>query len=261
MDGAFFLSRTELLNWTNQVLSLGLTKIEQCGNGAVYCQLIDLCHEGVPMKRVNWLARCTESISNYKILQVAFQRNNIEKNIDVEKLMLGRFQDHIEFLQWIKRYCGRCGERDGYSSHSAREGRHLPSWACPVCAQTAQTLHHTSKKFRVPSSTEHRTVPETPAIKGVSPANCSSTERKHGVVVEDATPCDVAELRAAVHELERERDHYFQKLREVEIFCATMHANMAPGTSPEKVVADIEQIIRAESHESSFCLSGAKSFK
>ncbi|KAJ3129389.1 hypothetical protein HK098_001490 [Nowakowskiella sp. JEL0407] len=37
-------SRTELLSWVNDLLSLDLTKIEQCGTGAVYCQIFDSVH-------------------------------------------------------------------------------------------------------------------------------------------------------------------------------------------------------------------------
>src|SRR5258708_21944396 len=34
-------SRTELLQWLNDLLQLNYTKIEQCGTGAAYCQVID----------------------------------------------------------------------------------------------------------------------------------------------------------------------------------------------------------------------------
>ena len=34
-------SRTELLAWLNDLLQLNYTKIEQCGTGAAYCQIID----------------------------------------------------------------------------------------------------------------------------------------------------------------------------------------------------------------------------
>lgn len=34
-------SRNDLINWLNGVTGLGLTKVEQCGTGAAYCQLMD----------------------------------------------------------------------------------------------------------------------------------------------------------------------------------------------------------------------------
>lgn len=34
-------SRTELLSWLNELLALNYTKVEQCGTGAAYAQIID----------------------------------------------------------------------------------------------------------------------------------------------------------------------------------------------------------------------------
>lgn len=34
-------SRTELLGWLNELLALNYTKVEQCGTGAAYAQIID----------------------------------------------------------------------------------------------------------------------------------------------------------------------------------------------------------------------------
>lgn len=34
-------SRTELLAWLNDLLQVNYTKVEQCGTGAAYCQIMD----------------------------------------------------------------------------------------------------------------------------------------------------------------------------------------------------------------------------
>ena len=52
------MSRGELLNWINDLLKTNLTKIEQLGTGAIYCQLIDVQYPAkVPMTKVNWKAK------------------------------------------------------------------------------------------------------------------------------------------------------------------------------------------------------------
>ena len=34
-------SRTELIGWVNELLQLNYTKVEQCGTGGAYCQIMD----------------------------------------------------------------------------------------------------------------------------------------------------------------------------------------------------------------------------
>lgn len=52
------LSRGELLLWVNDLLKTNLTKIEQLGTGAIYCQLIDILYPNkLPMSKVNWKAK------------------------------------------------------------------------------------------------------------------------------------------------------------------------------------------------------------
>jgi RP/EB family microtubule-associated protein len=76
------------------------------GSGAVYCNIIDAMFPGrVAMQRVNWHARNEwEFIGNYKILQQAFAKCKIQKHIDIEKLSKCKYQDNLEFIQWLKRY-------------------------------------------------------------------------------------------------------------------------------------------------------------
>ncbi len=40
-------SRTDLLQWINSLLHLSYTRVEQCGSGAVYCQIIDSIYRDV----------------------------------------------------------------------------------------------------------------------------------------------------------------------------------------------------------------------
>lgn len=106
MDGAFFVGKNDILKWVNATLKLNLSKIEQACTGAIYCQIIDSIYPGkVKMNKVNWKAKLEhEYIPNYKILQQAFIDCKIPKNIEVEKLIRGKYLDNLEFLQWMKRY-------------------------------------------------------------------------------------------------------------------------------------------------------------
>jgi len=106
MDGAYFTGRRELLIFFNELLQLNLQKIEETATGAVACQVIDFMYPGsIQMKRVNWQAKNDyEYVSNYKLLQAAFDKHNIRRHIDVDKLIRGKYQDNLEFCQWLKAF-------------------------------------------------------------------------------------------------------------------------------------------------------------
>ncbi|CAK9435592.1 uncharacterized protein LODBEIA_P03190 [Lodderomyces beijingensis] len=98
-------SRNELLQWINTVLDLNYTKIEQCGTGAVFCQLMDSIVGGVPLNKVKFGAKSEyDCRHNWKILQQQFTKHEITKEINVERLIKCRLQDNLELLQWFKRY-------------------------------------------------------------------------------------------------------------------------------------------------------------
>ncbi|KAK8822015.1 hypothetical protein WA538_000112 [Blastocystis sp. DL] len=122
-------SRGELLEWINSTLHLNLTKIEETASGAVACQIIDkLFPDMVPMQKVNFAAKEPyEYTKNYKILQSAFlkQRAYISvdlQNIDVERLIKGRPQDNLEFMQWLKIFYDQHNHGDDYNPEERRAG-------------------------------------------------------------------------------------------------------------------------------------------
>ena len=55
MDSAYFVSRTELLSFLNELLDLNLKKIEHTAPGHVACLLTEYIFPGsIPLKRINW---------------------------------------------------------------------------------------------------------------------------------------------------------------------------------------------------------------
>ena len=128
MEGAFFVPKSDLLAWVNSTLSLDLKLIEQLGTGAAYCQLVDAMYPGkVAMARVNWKARNEwQFIGNYKILQQAFAKCKIQKYIDIEKLSKGKYQDNLEFIQWLKRYFDIHNKADKQPYDAPAVRKHAP---------------------------------------------------------------------------------------------------------------------------------------
>ena len=89
LNPAYRVSRTDILQWTNDSLQLDLHKIEQLGTGAVYCQLFNAYFPGsVKMGSVSWSALGEhEFVNNFKLLQKGFDSVKLQKNIDVSKLV------------------------------------------------------------------------------------------------------------------------------------------------------------------------------
>lgn len=81
MNEAYFVSKTILLDWINNFLSINVDKVETCANGAIYCNLFDAIQPGtIPMKRVDFTVKQGfEYVKNWKILQTAFQKSGIDK--------------------------------------------------------------------------------------------------------------------------------------------------------------------------------------
>lgn len=275
MEGAFFVSRSELLQWVNGLLQVNLTKVEQCASGSIYCQIVDACHTGtVAMKKVNWMAKADhEYIPNYKILQAAFDRNSIEKHIDVDKLIRAKYQDNLEFLQWMKCYFDREGEKQGYDPVRAREGRPVPAWARPLGAPTGGPFTGEKenvrphvvdgpKKTRAPApATANNSVSVGARPTGTSPRH-AARPAPSALPAKTADPPaedfkaksekqqeEIDELRTVLDGLERERDYYFRKLRNVEILCNTLEAKMDTSLTAERIIQDVQGILYTEMEE------------
>lgn len=98
-------SRTELVQWINDTLDLNISKIEECGTGAIYCQLLDSIYLDVPMKRVKFNAHNEyEYLNNLKIFQTSLLQHKIDRPLAIEKLAKCRLQDNLEIVQWFRRF-------------------------------------------------------------------------------------------------------------------------------------------------------------
>jgi len=57
---------------------------------------------------------------------------------------------------------------------------------------------------------------------------------------------EIEELRSTLDGLERERDYYFRKLRNVEILCTTLQAKSDPSLNVPGIIEEITGILYAE---------------
>ncbi|XP_027077795.1 microtubule-associated protein RP/EB family member 1C-like [Coffea arabica] len=229
MDSAYFVGRSEILTWINSTLHLNLTKVEEACTGAVQCQLMDAVHPGtVPMHKVNFDAKTEyEMIQNYKVLQDVFNKLKITKHIEVNKLIKGRPLDNLEFMQWMKRYCDTVngGSINSYNAlerrREASKGgkdtskKSVPSQPSTKSAAPAAAKHapHNARRSDAP----HVNI-ASQAVKSSRPSS-SGGSSVYSEAERTAYEQQITELKLSVDSLEKERDFYFAKLRDIEILC------------------------------------------
>ncbi|CAN3374365.1 hypothetical protein DIURU_000757 [Diutina rugosa] len=231
MPGA---SRSELLRWLTELLDMKVDSVESCGTGAVFCQLLDYIYRDIPMHRVKFdTTNDFDYRTNWKILQMSFNKHNITKVIDVERLLKCRLQDNLELLQWFKKTVDERGPFEPYDA-AARRAMAPPA---PGAGSGRSSVAASATGRRVSSGTTPQRRPPSQSSVGPHPtpvrhptppsgANGAATGAGTGASarevadlreqLESATK-ESAELRKSCDSLETERNFYFNKLRNIEI--------------------------------------------
>lgn len=207
------LSRHDMLVWINESLQMNLTKIEMLCTGAAYCQFMDMLFQNsIPLKKVKFGAKLEhEFIHNFKLLQVSFKKVGVDKIIPVDKLVKGKFQDNFEFVQWFKKFFDANYDGAHYDPVEARQGQD----ASPSSNSAVSALAKAPKKPLSQAS------PRPPVAK-VAPKVSNVSAKKPAVVGDDERAellNELETLKSAIQDMEKERDFYFGKLRNIELIC------------------------------------------
>ncbi|XP_034947192.1 microtubule-associated protein RP/EB family member 1 isoform X4 [Chelonus insularis] len=220
------LSRHDMLAWVNDCLQSSFTKIEELCTGAVYCQFMDMLFPGcVPLKRVKFRTNLEhEYIQNFKILQGAFKKVNVDKIVPIDKLIKGRFQDNFEFLQWFKKFFdANYSGNEVYDALAMRGGEPMGSGGSNVPRGTNMKRPPPREPTKPVSRTANKIQPTRPPMKTTT----VGTRGDNGKVEELTS--QLSELKVTIDGLEKERDFYFGKLRDIELMCQeTDEGNQPP---------------------------------
>ncbi|KAK4584744.1 hypothetical protein RGQ29_022441 [Quercus rubra] len=245
MDSAYFVGRSEILAWINSTLQLNLSKVEEACSGAVHCQLMDAAHPGmVPMHKVNFDAKNEyEMIQNYKVLQDVFNKLKITKHIEVSKLVKGRPLDNLEFMQWMKRYCDSVNG-GALHSYNPSERREASKGGKEVTKKAAPSQSSTKSSTAAPKAQSAHNARRN-EVSSVNLANQSQKAPRPTSSGGPAYDEKITELKLSVDSLEKERDFYFGKLRDIEILC------QSPEIEHLLVVEAIKKILYATDDDAS----------
>lgn len=233
------MSRHDIIAWVNDIVCLNYTKVEQLSSGAAYCQFMDLLFPGcISLKKVKFQAKLEhEYIHNFKVLQASFKRMNVDKIIPVEKLVKGRFQDNLDFIQWFKKFFDANYDGKEYDPIEARQGQDAipPPDPGEQIFNLPKKTHHAASSPTAGASRPSATTPKssTPTSRPSSAKRIPTmTTPAKGEKDLEAQVTHLTEqvntLKLALEGVEKERDYYFGRLRAVELLCQEHGEENAP---------------------------------
>lgn len=188
--------------------------------GSAYCQFMDMLFPGcVQLKKVKFMTKLEhEYIQNFKVLQASFKKMGVDKIVPVDKLIKGRFQDNFEFIQWFKKFFDANYQGGEYDAMGAR-GNVEVGGQPPMKAAT-------NGASRMPARSQApRARPTGPPAMANRPPNRSVGGGNSAInaQIEDLSN-QLMESKLTIEGLEKERDFYFTKLRDIEVL-AQEHEN------------------------------------
>jgi len=254
------LSRHDMLAWVNDSLQTKYSKIEELCSGAAHCQFMDMLFPGsVLVKKVKFNTKLEhEYINNFKVLQASFKKMNVDKVVPVDRLVKGRFQvvyiiiwfnlylycyikDNFEFLQWFKKFVDANHSGEGYDALAMRGGEEVGSSNKPASRSIGgggPKSQSSMPKRPTQQATSRAPLTGRQATNGAGPiraSNGTSLSAGTQAQIDDLTN-QVLEMKTTVEGLEKERDFYFSKLRDVEVTC---QENEVIGGEAIKKVLDV----------------------
>ncbi|KAJ7051780.1 calponin homology domain-containing protein [Mycena amicta] len=229
-------SRTELLQWVNDLLQLNYTKVEQCGTGGAYLQILDSIYLDLPMARVKMGAKQEyEYLANYKIMQGVFKSKKIDKPIPVEKLVKCKMQDNLEFLQWLKRFWEANYPGGEYDAVARRKG---------AAAEPPATLAPVGRSMGAGGAGGTRAASSTGRAATRTPVSGHRSGTPNDATI-NALNAQVRELTGHIEGLEKERDFYFEKLRDIEVMVQTRTEQLEAEGLDDDTLREIQKVLYA----------------
>lgn len=199
-----------------------------------------------------------EYIQNFKHVQGAFKKVGCDKEIPINRLVKARFQDNFEFLQWFKKFFDSNYDGHAYNALEARgnipmgsgnasPGSHLSSSSQIFCNPTRGAAKPTVRAApmvrNVPKTSLQGPVGATGATGGNSGIARSTATRNggtmNGIKVQELET-KLSQMTLSAESLERERDFYYNKLRDIEIICQSVE-----GEEKSEVIQKINDILYA----------------
>jgi len=212
---AYSVGKRILLLWINTNYDLSYTKVEQCATAALYCQVLDSVYPGdIAMGKVKWNSKNSPDWEkNWKIVQKCLTKKGISKEFPVQTLLKAKFQDNLETLQWFRYFAEYSYKNQPYDAKGRRKkGKgtgpitlvHSVAGLTGGKTQQPKVIHPVSTTLTKTASKKKKPLKKR-AVNNVIDIRPSESEE------------ETKKLQLTVEAVEKERNFYFAKLREIEI--------------------------------------------
>merc|ERR1719150_441999 len=187
----------------------------------------------VPIKRVKFECKLEhESINNFKLLQASFKKMNVDQTVDVDKLIKQKFQDNFEFLQWFKKFFDANYTGEEYCALEVRGGVSLGSGR----GGGARLQSRPATAVPGPKKLSGPRAPVRSPLRQLGNTSPGQTGPGSSEKI-DQLNCQVVELKLSIDGLEKERDFYFGKLRDIELMVQETVDNEDSSELEEKLLS------------------------
>ena len=199
------------------------------------------------------------ALSSFQVLQSVFDSQQITKHVDVARLVKGKFQDNLEMLQWMKHYWDTHSGGQPYNAKERREEakaqykkghKHAGTGikrpvAAPAGGDENEAAPSPAKPAAPKPAAAKPAAPKPAAAPATKPAAAkpraaapSAGKKPAGAGGADAAALteQLGKLTLTIEGLEKERNFYFGKLREIEILSQDDEEAAAPPTEHPDVV-------------------------
>ena len=236
------VGRDELLSWINSIVGVGYKHIEDCANGAAFCQVIDALHpDTINLGKVKFDATLENDIvNNYKILQEGFYANQIQKNLNISEFINKKVNATLEMLQWLYQYAHMLLSSISYNPFERRKlfGVKEPKMT-RISSYSVEQLNYSPPKYKQEiakpetsySPPVQREIRRKIPPKHLSPPKQLNASLSSSSSLSAANPDSerkirhlekkVKKLQYELDATSKERDFYWKRLRQIEIYCTT----------------------------------------
>uniref|UniRef100_A0A7S4AU85 EB1 C-terminal domain-containing protein n=1 Tax=Pseudo-nitzschia australis TaxID=44445 RepID=A0A7S4AU85_9STRA len=207
-----------------------------------------------------------EFVANYKLLQAAFTKHRVQRYVDVTKLIRAKYQDNLEFCQWLKAFYDQSGAyHEGYDGAAVRaKGKGGKKYNELMSKSATKGGPSKSMRSNYPTKPRVSTRAQRPTAKTEKPPMMSGNKAQSdrvGKMSKSVTvdpklatknaelEAQVSELEVAVSDIEKERDFYFGKLRSIELFLQIKQDKNWEGCGREDVVDNLFKVLYATTED------------